>query len=100
MSQPPNVPGADSPGPPMRRADVTVHELDGEALIFHAGTGDTHWLNETALFIWRQCQGQQDVRQMAELLSKTYDISAESALAHVERVLRELQERQLIVTND
>ncbi len=85
--------------PPVRRTDMTVHELDGEALMYDEATGDTHHLNETALFIWRQCDGRQDARRIARGLAKRYDVSLESAVEHVERMLRELAERQLVLTD-
>lgn len=81
---------------PQRRVDVTVHELDDEALIYDATTADTHRLNTTALFIWQQCDGQQDVQQIAQRLADTYDVPLESAREHVEKVLHELQNKRLI----
>lgn len=81
---------------PQRRVDVTVHELDDEALIYDATTADTHRLNTTALFIWQQCDGHQDLRQIAQRLADTYDVSMESAGEHVEKVLHELLNKRLI----
>ena len=83
---------------PQRRADVTVHELDGEALVYDETSGDTHRLNETALFIWRQCDGRRAAYCVAEQLAEIYEISVESALQHVQRMLSEFHERRLVVT--
>ena len=85
---------------PLRRADVTVHELDGEALVFDASTGDTHRLNGTALFIWQQCDGRRDPRQVTEQLTERYDVSPESARQHVERTFGEFLERGLVATTE
>ena len=82
----------------LRRAELTVHELDGEALVLDAGAGDTHRLNETALFIWRQCDGRRDAPQVTERLIEAYNVSPDVACQHVERVVRELRERHLVVT--
>ena len=85
---------------PIRRTDVTVHELDGEALVFDATSCDTHRLNDTALFIWHRCDGRQDARRVAEQLAGAYDISPDSAFEHVERMFGEFQARRLVVTAD
>jgi len=80
---------------PRRRTDVTVHELDDEALIYDATTADTHRLNTTALFIWRQCDGQQNVEHIARRLAEVYDVPFEPAHKHVEKMLFELQNKRL-----
>ena len=82
---------------PLRRSDLTVHELDGEALVFDAASGDTHRLNGTALFIWRECDGRHDVRQVAERMAKTYDVSLDSAVEHVERMFNQFDDLHLFV---
>ena len=88
------------PARPRRRKDVTVHELDGEALVFDATTGDTHRLNDTALFIWRLWDGGRDAPQVTERLMEVYDVSPEAAREHVDRMLLEFQERRLVVATD
>ena len=73
-----------------------VHELDGEALVYDAASGNTHRLNGTALFIWQQCDGCRNTRQVASRLTEAYDISPEQALQHVARVFAEFEERDLV----
>ncbi|MGB2986446.1 MAG: HPr-rel-A system PqqD family peptide chaperone [Phycisphaerae bacterium] len=82
---------------PLSRTDVRMHELDGEALVFDPASTDTHRLNQTALFIWRQCDGRQDAQRIADRLVAVYDVSPTAAIEHVERMLKEFQERGLIV---
>lgn len=83
---------------PVRRSDLTVHVLDGEALMFDAVSGDTHRLNETALFIWRQCNGRRDASRVAARLTEVYDVPKAYALEHVERMMEELEHRHLVTT--
>ena len=83
---------------PLRRTDIIVHELDGEGLLFDGTSGDTHQLNQTALFVWRACDGGRDAREIAERLVEVYDVSIEDAVRHVARMLREFLQRRLIVT--
>lgn len=82
---------------PVRRGDLTIHELDDEALIFDPATADTHRLNATALFIWRQCDGRRDARVIAERVVDAYDVAMDTATEHVEHLLCKLQERHLFV---
>lgn len=81
---------------PRRRDDLIVHELDGEGLIYDPVSADTHRLNETALFIWQCCDGGRFMRDIAESVAQTYDITAPAAVPHVEVALRRLKESRLV----
>ncbi len=84
---------------PLRRTDLTVHELDGEVLVYDPATADTHRLNETALFIWRACDGRRNATRMAARLLQAYDVRPDSALEHVNRMFLQFKERQLVLSN-
>lgn len=86
--------------PPRRRTDVTVHVLDGEALIYDPLTACTHQLNSTALFIWRQCDGRRDVCEIARGLAEVYDVSVTEAVEHSRRTVEEFEEKLLLTTAD
>ncbi len=85
------------PSRPVRRGDLTIHELDDEALIYDPATADTHRLNATALFIWQQCDGRRDARVIAERVVDAYDVTMDTANEHVQRMLCKLRERHLFV---
>lgn len=85
---------------PVRVDTVNVHELDGEALIFDPGTGDTHRLNETALFIWNRCDGSHGVAGIAAALAQAYEVSEDEARDHVRRIVQDFDERGLLVTDE
>jgi len=88
-------------GPPKRRRDLTVYELDDEALIFDPQSSDTHRLNATALFIWRMCDGNNPPQRIAEALTENYEVGWDSAREHSERILQELHTHGLVtVEND
>jgi PqqD family protein of HPr-rel-A system len=84
-------------GRPIGRRDLRVHELDGEGLIFDPVSCDTHRLNETALFIWRHCDGRHDAACIADRLTGAYDVTPQEAVEHVERTLGELEAADLIL---
>ena len=85
---------------PVRRAGLTVEELDGEAIVFDPETGDTHHLNETALFVWRQCDGLRDAEQIAQAVFEAYDITLPEAVEHVEQILDEFERWGLVVVRN
>ncbi len=81
---------------PLRRTNVTVEELDGEALIYDSVTADTHRLNLTAYFVWRACDGRATIGQIARSLTESFDVSYEEAGEHAERIVTEFLERGLV----
>jgi len=84
---------------PVRRSELTVQELDGEALIYDPVTADTHRLNETAYFIWRGCDGRSTIANVAERLTEIYDVERAEATRHTRRMIAELIERGLVFTD-
>lgn len=80
---------------PRRRSGMLIEELDGEALLSDPASGHTHRLNHTALAIWRQCDGRTSTRQIAETMTRAYEIDADTALDHVEQLLILLAEVNL-----
>jgi len=82
---------------PVRRSDVTIQELDGEALVYDPVTADTHRLNETAYFIWQACDGRMTAAHVAERLLESYDVAPKEATSHTNRLLGELLQRGLLL---
>lgn len=80
---------------PAKRAGMLIEELDGEALLSDPASGHTHRLNQTALAIWRQCDGRTSTRQIAEVMTVGYEIDVDTALDHVEQMLILLAEANL-----
>ncbi len=72
---------------PCRRADLVEDDLDGEAILSDPRTGGIHRLNETALAVWRRCDGRTATTQIARHLTRRYDVGFEVALDHVEQLL-------------
>ena len=84
--------------PASRRDDLNVSEIDDEGLLFDETTGRTHRLNQTALDVWRLCDGRRSTREIAEELTNSYDVDFDRALDHVEQVLVRLGEAGLLAT--
>ncbi len=82
--------------PPARRDDIIEDEVDGEAILFDPRSGDVHRLNQTALAIWRQCDGRATTREIAERQADGYDVELITAQDHAEQVVAVLAESRLL----
>ncbi len=82
--------------PCRRDRRLTVHELDDEALIYDAESANTHRLNATAYFIWRQCDGRRNVSAVAHRMCDVYEVDFRAAVKHVTRILREFVDHGLV----
>ena len=81
---------------PRGRSDVAVEEIDGEGLLLDLRCGSVHRLNETALFVWRRCDGCRTTRQIADEMTGHYDTESSFALECVEQLLVRLAALQLL----
>jgi len=82
--------------PPPRRTDIVEEELDGEVVLFDLRSGSTYQLNETALAVWRNCDGHVSTREIAEQLAQAYEVEFETALDHVEQLVALLGQSALL----
>lgn len=58
--------------PTARRTGLVVQEVPGEVLVYDLDTNKAHCLNETAAFVWKSCDGNTSVSDIADVLaSKT-----------------------------
>jgi hypothetical protein len=78
-----------------RQDDLVIRELPGELLLYDSETHDAHCLNETAAFIWRQCDGKTSVPEIAQRLSAKTGADVDEELVWV--AAEDLWKRQLLV---
>ena len=83
---------------PPHRADVIEDVMGDEAILFDPLTGSTHRLNETALLVWRLCDGETTTRQIAQHLTDAYDVGFNTALDHIEQILVVLTDARLLTS--
>ncbi len=72
---------------PRRRDDLVLDELDAEASVFDPRSGNTYHLNQTAHIVWMRCDGFTTPRQIAREMTKTYEVTSQIALDHVEQLV-------------
>jgi hypothetical protein len=87
---------SDHPTDPSISRDVVVAHLDDEAVLLHLGTKRYFRLNATGAAIWRALEQGCDVAATVASLVEDFEVDPTTAEAEVQRVLRELRERDLV----
>ncbi len=62
--------------PHARKESLLVEELSDETLVYDLERHKAHCLNQTAAFVWRHCDGQTSVGELARLLEDELGIPA------------------------
>jgi len=81
---------------PKRRADVSVRVVEHETVVFDRKGGLIHQLNETAGYIWDQCDGKSTVRDITSSLSETFGVEPETAGKDSVAIVSQLQQLKLL----
>ncbi|MEO8424607.1 MAG: PqqD family protein [Actinomycetota bacterium] len=85
---------------PRARDDLTVVELDGEAVIYDEETTELHRLNPTATIVFGLCDGTSTMRQMSADLAEAFGVPIEEVEPQVRTLVRELRKAQLLVSSN
>jgi PqqD family protein of HPr-rel-A system len=80
-----------------RREGVMVREVVGDMLLLDSESGEIHQLNETATFIWRNCEEAPSVERLAGMLASEFDVAHDVAARDVEEALGRLRALNLLV---
>ena len=78
------------------RPDVLAAHLDGEAVLLHMDTKDYFRLNATAACVWKGLERGMGRAALVDELCAEFEVDATQAGAELDRLLGELQQRQLI----
>jgi hypothetical protein len=82
---------------PKARIDLTVVELDGEAVIYDEETTDLHHLNPTATIVFGLCDGTSTIRTMSDDISGAFGVSSEEVEPQVRSLMRQFRKAKLLV---
>jgi hypothetical protein len=78
------------------RPEVLVREIEDELVILDRERGVVHQLNGTATLVWKRCDGERSVRDIAVELARVYDVSVDTAERDVETTVLRLAELHLL----
>jgi hypothetical protein len=81
---------------PARRQDLAEYVLDEQVVLYDPADGATYRMNETALAVWRKCDGHRTIRELAEDMTREFDVELDAALDDVEQLAALFAESDLI----
>lgn len=81
---------------PKARDDLTVVELDGEAVIYDEGTTEMHHLNPTATIVFGLCDGTATMREIAVDISEAFGVPVQDVESQVRGVIRQFRKVELL----
>lgn len=81
---------------PKMRDDLTVVELDGEAVIYDDRSGDLHHLNATATLVAEFCDGTATVRELTIDISRAFGVPENEIDRQIRILLRRLRSAGLL----
>jgi hypothetical protein len=81
---------------PQKNEAILDRVLDGETVLFNLSTNKLHSLNETASYIWQQCDGTNSVSSLVVLLKRSFAVKAEQAEADLCALLEGMYHAGLI----
>jgi len=82
------------------RSDLIVREVNGETVILDLSAGHLHTLNATASFVWHQLDGRQTVQDIAQAVSRMFNVDIKVAEKDVTTVIARMGEQQLVQEDD
>ena len=59
--------------------DIILAEVDGEGMIIDVEGGTSHFLNETALLIYKMLKNGKSIEEIKAVLTKEYDVNEKAA---------------------
>jgi coenzyme PQQ synthesis protein D (PqqD) len=80
-----------------RREGILAREVVDDMLLLDTESGEIHQLNETASFIWRNCEEALSIEGLAAVLASAFDVSHDVATRDVAEALRRMRALNLLV---
>lgn len=77
---------------------LTIQSVDDEMLILDVSKDKIHQLNQTACFVWANCNGANSQEMLADLLVEQYEVDPSTAKEDVSVIVQELLNLELIRT--
>lgn len=81
---------------PRARADVTVVELDGEAVVYDEQNGSLHHLNPSATIVFSLCDGLTTVRELSAEIAGAFRVPEPDVRRDIYGLVRQLRTSGLL----
>lgn len=70
--------------------------MDGEMLVLDDQNGFIHQLNQTASFVWQQCDGKSSMMEIVRRLADEFDVEDDVATRDVADIIKKLRDLKLL----
>ncbi len=77
---------------PKIRSDLTIVELEGEAVIYDDETRQVHYLNRTATIVFNLCDGTSTVKELSGDIADAFSLQAGEVERQVRALIRSFRE--------
>ena len=81
---------------PKKRNDVNARLVDLEIVVLDRQHGSIHQLNQTASFVWEQCDGESTLEKIANRLTEAFAVDFSTAMSDVRKVIQQLNDIGLL----
>ena len=82
---------------PKVRDDLTVVELDGEAVVYDEETAEMHQLNPTATIVFGMCDGSSTVAEMSTEIAVAFEEPIEVVEPQVRSLVGRFRDAKLLI---
>ena len=82
---------------PKVRPDLTIVELDGEAVVYDEETTDLHHLNPTATVVLGLCDGESTLKEISTDISLAFGAPIDEVEPQVRDLIRSFRQVKLLV---
>src|SRR5256885_17094443 len=82
---------------PRVRDDLTVCNIDGEAVVYDPDGSELHYLNHSAALVLDLCDGEATMKEMSTAIADVYEEPIADVEKQVRSVVRQLQALNLLV---
>jgi PqqD family protein of HPr-rel-A system len=81
---------------PKTRADLTVVELDGEAIVYDDESRKIHHLNPTATIVFNLCDGSATISELSGEIAEAFKLQPDEVERQVRGLLRQFRKEQFL----
>ena len=82
---------------PQMRSDLTLVELDQEAVVYDPLSGLVHYLNPMASLVFQLCDGTATVKETTADLAEANEVEPEAIAADIRALIKQFREAGLVV---
>jgi len=77
---------------PKVRSDLSVVEMEGEAVIYDELTGQIHYLNRTATIVFNLCDGRSTIPEFSKDIAAAFSLKPPAVERQVRTLIRNFRE--------